>query len=1385
MVNIENELQTARQKLLDLTMRNPLLNFRTVKTRTINVTNESLTEIYRTLVIKENKMQFYSMPKINVENTTKANEQINNETSNQTKFLQTTLEEEELKKRVMHISRQARTATEEQGYTILYLAMGFLEWTESSKPQRRSAPLILVPIKLERIKISMPFKLSWTGEDIITNISLQKKIEEQEICLPDFEMSDDIEYIDNYLQSVVMSISTKPDWKVVTDVYAGFFNFTKLIMYKDLDPNAWPVNNSPTHNNLLRTIFDKSKIVSSEIGFSENEVDEKLSAKDVCHVMEADPSQIAVIEDVKNGHNLVVEGPPGTGKSQTITNIIAELLAAGKTVLFLSEKMGALEVVKNRLDQIGLSDFCLELHSTKTNKKEVLKQLEHSINKSPLQPISLDEKFKKSDYLKSKLNNYARVLREPFGNIGLSPFALYCMKESAIHHFSQVGREMPHISLHNLQKCDHGESTKAMSALTNIAEALPLVKPVTNNPWNGCNPGIILPSDEREITELIHECKMSIYELKNSIDRLVENCAVNRPTTKKELQRILSAAKIVMESKPINRNVLLYSGWKEANYKALLILSKLEQFNEKYNTVSSMFEEEALDQDIVSILKEFIYRSNRFIVFRLLDRRYHQLKHKISYLYKNGSPKSSKKIVSDLNELVDCIKLREELRNPNSIGKQFFGSYWHEENSDFQLLHSFTNWIIPFQQLLQDNVFTDSVVDEICGDVPRKQIESSIDCVDKALQCFNSQLNLFANRIDMNYEMIFGLHPSNLDFQDLLSHLDIWQNKIAELSHWGQFISLRNLVIETVAAPVVKMIDSDLLEPEDVIPCFEANFADEMLRVAFAEMPTLSDFVVKIHENTIQNFVEIDNELLNLNRQRLVQILNNRQPHICEGISSLPQADVLLCEINRKRSHMPIRKLMSHAGGLIQKIKPCVLMSPRSVAQFLDPQVISFDVLIFDEASQIKPEDAIGALLRSNQAVVIGDTCQLPPTDFFEHIIEEEEEGKLPIQLTDIESILHLCKLSFPTKMLKWHYRSKHESLIAVSNQEFYDNRLIIYPSPINKSEHFGLHLVHLPETTYDPGRTSINREEAKEIANAVFEHYQTYPDKSLGVGTFNIKQQKAILEEIELLLQYHPEMEVVMTSNKNEPFFVKNLETIQGDERDVIFISTGFGFDEYGHFSHNFGPLNRLGGERRLNVIMSRAREKCVVFSNFQAKDISVDAHTSFGLRTLKKYMNYAENRNLGGIEVAYEDAESSFEYAIYNFLISQGYDVQRKVGCAGFRVDLAVVNPNNPDCYILGIECDGPKYYSSTVARERDKLRQQILEKLGWKICRVWSTNWYRNCIESKKILLDAIEHALDFEKLSVDVMQDSPVPTPAQESHDDITIDACTDDNIICVN
>ena len=431
---------------------------------------------------------------------------------------------------------------------------------------------------------------------------------------------------------------------------------------------------------------------------------------------------------------------------------------------------------------------------------------------------------------------------------------------------------------------------------------------------------------------------------------------------------------------------------------------------------------------------------------------------------------------------------------------------------------------------------------------------------------------------------------------------------------------------------------------------------------------------------------------------------------------------ILLREHQKKRRLKPIRDLLQEIPNLVFTLKPCFMMSPLTVSQYINAKDIKFDVVIFDEASQIMPEDAVPCLIRAKQAIIMGDTQQLPPTTFF--LSQDDEESEEEIE--DLPSFLSEASTKFRSKSLDWHYRSKNENLIAFSNRFFYENRLITFPNP-NTNDKSGLDLVYVKKGIYDRGKSRKNREEAKEVVKAYRELKSMYNDKSIGIIAFSIAQGNAIREEFQMAgINFDESID-----SDTEELFIKNLEKVQGDERDIILLSVGYGKDSQGKLSYNFGPLNKEGGYKRLNVAITRSRFKTVVISSILPEELDEDKLSADGVRYLKRYLDYVKNKDFNRLIEKTEALtfDSGFEEAVYDALIKDGFSISSQVGYSGYKIDLAIKHPKKLGEYILGIECDGSQYHSSRYARDRDKIRQIILEDLGWKIHRIWSEDWLNN--------------------------------------------------------
>jgi very-short-patch-repair endonuclease len=559
---------------------------------------------------------------------------------------------------------------------------------------------------------------------------------------------------------------------------------------------------------------------------------------------------------------------------------------------------------------------------------------------------------------------------------------------------------------------------------------------------------------------------------------------------------------------------------------------------------------------------------------------------------------------------------------------------------------------------------------------------------------------------------------------------------------WTQFCEVKREIACAEVSAILTEVLTGQLKPEEAREAFRARFLGLWLDAVSEQIPILRQFVTEKHERLIESFRELDRDAVAsaANRIRAFQLSRPDRPRMTAGDApGSSELGTLLREVNKKRRHLPLRKLFASMPNLLPRLKPCIMMSPLAVSTYLTSPDIHFDLVIFDEASQVRPHDAICAIYRGRQLIVAGDQKQLPPTSFFDRTLAEEdlssEDGDGNGGLEDYESILDVCcTLGLLRRRLRWHYRSRREGLIAFSNHFVYGNELVTFPSIHDTAGNPAIAFEFVPDGCWKAGTSGgFNAVEARRTAEFVLAHFRQYPEESLGVIAFSQRQQMRILDELEHLRKANPDLEGFFSEGRDESFFVKNLENVQGDERDVIFLGIGYGPDETGRVAMRFGPLNREGGERRLNVAVTRARRRMTVVTSMHAADIDLSRTSAVGVKLLRAYLDYAD-RGIealrGAITAAGEHGfDSPFEQEVYEELTRHGLKLHPQVGCSGFRVDLAVIDPKAPGRYLLGVECDGATYHSSATARDRDRLRQEVLEGLGWRICRIWSTDWLRD--------------------------------------------------------
>lgn len=726
-------------------------------------------------------------------------------------------------------------------------------------------------------------------------------------------------------------------------------------------------------------------------------------------------------------------------------------------------------------------------------------------------------------------------------------------------------------------------------------------------------------------------------------------------------------------------------------------------------------------------------------------------------------------IVADLGRLDKLVEVESGIAAESERLRSQFGTRYHSIDTDWANVLAALDWTgqvqklfgsraIPsrFSQISSQGAMAAPSNDELTQaylatkalleslqarfDLPRQSQERPgfLQTAEEKLKARSERPALTHRRVPLR----------ELTLERLRERLRELRSRVDDLQTWIDFKALERRFTEAGLKGFIKRLQATPPPASQLIDVFHKAVYQAWASSIFDEDPHIGDFRTRHHEQLIEEFREIDRKLVRLSGHRVIEQCNSRRPQSVVLVGD-SEVSTLMREAHKQRRHLPIRQLFERIPNLLFRLKPCLMMSPISVSQFLNPERLHFDLVIFDEASQICPEDAVGSVYRGDQLIVAGDNKQLPPTAFFQQAMAEEYDWEdiSDEEFAVFDSILDECSsIGLPARMLRWHYRSKHESLIAFSNKQFYDNHLITFPSAWAKHEHLGIKFVYVPDGVYDRGGKRDNSREAEVVTDLVFEHFARHPEKTLGVVAFSIAQMTAMEDEVERRRRSQPEFERFFKDDRLEGFFVKNLENVQGDERDVMIFSVGYGKDQQGRMTMNFGPLNKPGGERRLNVAVTRAREKVTLVSSIKAADMDLSATQAPGVFQLHRYLDYAEKGEVA-LELTHPqggEPQSGLESDVAGEIVRLGYRVVHQVGCSGYRIDLGVVDPAEPGRFLLAVECDGATYHSAYTARDRDRLRQQVLESFGWWIHRIWSPDWAVRRKAEVERLKSAIEKA-----------------------------------------
>lgn len=1292
------------------------------------------------------------------------------------------LDARQLEARLIDLYRQVRNDFAEGGANTLFLAVGFLRWRKKPEDERSyRAPLLLVPVKLERRSASSRFTIRFHEDEPRFNATLLQFLERDfDLVLPQFggELPLDDSGVDvpRLLAMMRQAIRDVPGMEVVDETALSTFSFAKFLMWKDLVERTEALRANRVVRHLIDTPERAFQEGDRKLTFcDERELDRVYAPADIICLLPSDSSQTAASLAAAEGRDFVIVGPPGTGKSQTIANMIANCLAVGKTVLFVAEKTAALDVVYRRLREHGLGNHCIELHSNKADRRHFLGQLkaawEHGGRADASEWGAINERLR---LRRDELNAYVEALHKRYPN-GWTPYLALGMALKAAeapaptfswperdNHDAQALRDLeelaaelglvftsverrPSLNLVDVDEWSSGWQDSLLASAQSLRNAIDLL----GGAVEGYRASLGLKRRERLTQAELQALARLAKTLKKSrgrditiaYDREFARCAealddLGRSIRAyREAEQSLAASYRVSAIRDLDPEALDRQ-WREVNAsfwpKAMLGKRKVQKLLQSYAGQGTA--EPERDLPLLRCMKECLSAIDQNLLA--------------------GKPLPIDGLDTDLEAVANIIELARELRDSLRI---------------------------PVREQQEFRSIIQTVAACLRGTVENDRVRQAGDSLLAAIEGLETAGRHFS---DVSGRDI-ALGREATDFETARENLEALANARHLLRDWAAWCRIRNQALASNLASLVGQIEKEEIQPDEARAAFRLGYARWWLPKVLDADPVLRNFRRFQHENAIKEFREIDDLVRSHATHRVVGAIAHGLPSV-QSVPRNSELGLLRHQMELQRPSQSIRDMIGRMPQSFAKLAPCMLMSPLSIAQYLPPDQALFDVVIFDEASQITTWDAVGAIARARQTIIVGDPKQLPPTNFFGR--NEDDDEAIADYEKDLESILDEAKAAgIPVRDLRWHYRSRSESLIAFSNHHYYQNRLVTFPSPAVEDR--AVHLRKVPNGVYDRGKSRTNRIEADAVAKEAVARMRAWlklPEKerpTLGVITFNAQQQSLILDLLDAARRDDPELEWFFAEERVEPTIVKNLENVQGDERDVILFSITFWKDAAGKLTMDFGALNRDGGERRLNVAVTRARQELIVFSGFTADQIDPNRTKALAVQHFKTFLDYAER---GSIALPAQDAgsvggfDSPFEEAVAAHLEQRGWTVVPQVGISGFRVDLGIRHPDLAGAYLAGVECDGATYHGSATARDRDKVREQVLKGLGWNILRVWSTDWWFDAAGCAERLHDSLESLLD-ESRARRAAEQEEIATHWDMGHEVEAIDEIRDDAV----
>lgn len=1266
------------------------------------------------------------------------------------------LDAKALDAQLVELYRKSRLDLQEGGANTLFLAMGFLNWKRSeADPRTYHAPLILLPVTLERKSARSGVVMTAHEDEARFNLTLLELLKQDfELTIPELEgeLPADDHGVDvrAVWTAVRRAVRDVPGFEVAEELTLGVFSFAKYLMWKDLTDRVDQLKASAVVRHLIDTPRDP---YLCKEGFPDaDKLDQEVRPSDLFAPLPADSSQLAAVVASGQGCDFVLDGPPGTGKSQTIANMIAHNLALGRKVLFVAEKMAALEVVYRRLDARGLAPFCLELHSNKANKSQVIQQLGRAWDtRDTMAAEDWTAETGKIAALRDELNGLVDLL--------------HARSENGLSLFEAIGRTVrdadartPELGWTAERRHDRATLDAMREVCRQMDRLFDAVDALDSEAF-----GVIAADDFTGAWQA--DMVAATAALARAGDTAsarraeLETClALPRgPGDRPGLAALTDMANAIDAAHGLDLSFAFVPD-ATAVIEALERGRKhLEAYQKAERDLSQLYPPEACRQIQTVALQAKLEKSDKaFWPLNLIGRS-----------AVNGALKTAAKLAEKPDARADLPLLKTmqgQLERLDELkGQASRASAWTGLATDEARLAATLDVARQLRAATARLASTPETFTAVRGAV-RQVVVDGNELLAEAMPIRQATARWRGAHVDLETALerfcAVARCEQPLDHPDLLERIATMSTTLLahqpQLRDWSLWRKARRAAVTLELDSMVEALESRRVRPGEIATQFETAYARWWAAGRIDADDRLRFFTAREEKDRIADFRALDDRVADLTVRYIRAKISGQIPDR-NTVAKSSGFGALRHQLGLQKPRKPVRALMSEMGPDITTLAPCMLMSPLSVAQYLPADGALFDLVIFDEASQITTWDAIGSLARGRQVVIAGDPRQMPPTNFFQRGAGAPAEDEIDDSVEeDLESILDEClSAGLPRHTLEWHYRSRHESLIAFSNHRYYESRLVTFPSAVTQDTMVSLRRV---SGAYAKGKSRTNASEAQAMVEEAVRRLRdpTFGGrgKSLAIVTLNSEQQRLIEDLLDKERAKYPALERFFGDHCLEPVVVKNLETVQGDERDLILLGVGYGPEtpDAPTMSMNFGPLNRSGGWRRLNVAVTRAREEMIIFASFGPEMVDLNRTSADAVRDLKHLLEFAQQgpRALAAaIQGSVGGYESPFEEAVARGLRERGWTVIPQIGVSRFRIDLGVVHPDKPGAYLAGVECDGAAYHSAATARDRDKVRAGILKGLGWELERVWSTAWWHNRQQALDLLHAALTGLLEADR------------------------------------